>query len=87
MGVIGVELGSEQGAAFGIEAEGWTVVAEILGPELEGVARVGEFEDAGMDDADGGGVVGGWWQKRELLQIRIGEMSSTNLVASAKIEG
>jgi hypothetical protein len=43
----GVELGS----AFRIEVEGWTVVAEILGPRLEFVARVGEFEDTGVDEA------------------------------------
>ncbi len=40
VGVGGVEFGSEQGAAFGIEAEGWAVVAEILGPGLEVVAGV-----------------------------------------------
>ena len=40
MGVIGVEFGSEQGSTFGIEDEGWAVVAEILGPGLEVVAGV-----------------------------------------------
>ena len=40
VGVVGVEFGSEQGAAFGIEAERWAVVAEILGPGFDVVADV-----------------------------------------------
>jgi hypothetical protein len=34
VGVVGVEFGSEQCAAFGIKAEGWAVVVEVLGPGL-----------------------------------------------------
>jgi hypothetical protein len=45
--VEGIELGPQQGSAFGIEAERWTVVAEVFGPGFEVVAGVGEFEDAG----------------------------------------
>jgi hypothetical protein len=47
LGVEGVEFGPQQGSAFGIEAEGWAVVAEIFGPGLEVVGGVGEFEDGG----------------------------------------
>jgi hypothetical protein len=40
VGVVGVEFGSMQGAAFGIEGEGWAVVAEVLGPGFDVVAGV-----------------------------------------------
>jgi hypothetical protein len=40
VGVVGVEFGSKQGAAFGIEGEGWAVVAEVLGPGFDVVAGV-----------------------------------------------
>ncbi len=78
VGVVGVEFGSEQGAALGIEDEGWAVVAEILGPGLEVMAGVGEFEDAGVDEGDCGGVVGGWREKRKPLQMGMGECPGPN---------
>jgi hypothetical protein len=40
VGVVGVEVGSQQGAAFGIEGEGWAVIAEVLGPGFDVVAGV-----------------------------------------------
>ena len=58
VGVVGIEFGPQQGAAFGIEAEGWAVVAEVFGPGLEVVCGVGELEDAGLDEVDGGLGVG-----------------------------
>ena len=86
VGIVGVEFGSELGSAFWFEDEGWTFVADILGPGLEIVAGVGELEDAELDEVDSGGVVGRWGQKRELLQIGIGEMGSTNLGSGTKVE-
>ena len=35
VGVESIELSPQQGAAFGIEAEGWAVVAEVFDPGLE----------------------------------------------------
>lgn len=35
VGVVGIEFGPQQGAAFGIEEEGWAVVADVLGPGLQ----------------------------------------------------
>jgi hypothetical protein len=64
--VSGVAFASELGSAFGIEAEGWAVVAEILGPGLEIVAGVGEFEDAVVDEAGGASFVR--WMETESLQ-------------------
>ena len=45
----GVEYGAKLGSAFGMEAEGCAVIAEILGLGLETVAGVCEFVDAWMD--------------------------------------
>ncbi len=40
VGVEGIEFGPQQGSAFGIEAEGWAVVAEVFGPGLEALAGI-----------------------------------------------
>ena len=50
MGEDGIEFSPQQGAAIGIEAEGWAVVAEVLGPGLQVVGGVGEFNDVGLDE-------------------------------------
>jgi hypothetical protein len=44
VGVIGIEFGSEQSSAFGIEGEGWSVVSEVLCPASQREAGIGELK-------------------------------------------
>ena len=81
MGVEGIEFGPQQGSAFGIEAEGWAFVAEVFGPGLEVVGGVGEFEDAGLDEVDGGLGEGAWWESGNLLDIEVAEGCSCDFLS------
>jgi hypothetical protein len=86
VGVIGIEFGSEQRSAFGIEAERWAVLAEILGPGLKVVAGVSEFEDAGSDEVEGGGTVGVWEENRKLSHVVKAEVHAANLLSGDKVK-
>jgi hypothetical protein len=85
----GVQLAAELEAALGVPAEGRAVVAAVSGEGGEVPGGVGELEDAGEEPGlqggvgrpGGGGRVARRGQDRELVQIAVGEVSSTDLLA------
>jgi len=51
-GVVGVEFGAQDGAAVGVEGEGFAVVAQIPCPDGEVVGGVGQLQYARDDEGE-----------------------------------